>query len=48
MVKQNIATSSRFGFAHDPKNRNEAGSAPVIEDATDTILEFHAPFRIDL
>lgn len=45
--------SSLIALGHDPKNRDDDGDVPGVItdicflDATDTILEFHAPFRID-
>lgn len=41
-----------YGIAHDPKNRNDpratAATGKVILDTTDTVLEFHVPFKLDI
>jgi len=43
--------STTYGFAHDPKNRNDDAAGAeivIIPDGIDTIMEFHVPFRIDI
>jgi len=49
-AKSEIEQNYNVGIAHDPKNRNDDpldATEQIINDTTDTILNFHAPFRID-